>query len=376
MRRSHWIAASIVLGIALSLTIYGRQSEPNYYGKPLTFWLRSFESDLPQIHRQSAEAVRRIGTNALPLIVQMLETKPPIQESWWRQKRRPLLSLVKINLPRPAIARREALAALDALGPTVKDAVPVLEKLLHQNPPDPRAVLVEALWPVGSNSADKRLKKINGIDCLKLRHDQLLYSLRNKRVHESGTYGTANPLSYQNNPYYHRTISLDTGAQWWTLNYPSSFVENLAANMLNGLDKYYRINMVDPYDFFDHGDYWFTELKIGLGQTFCLGLLYYEPVTELEGADSDFLIKSDRFFLEFSPKLKSVKLETEAIHPLLRRVREICDLPECPAGRPDCPDCSMLEELVSAAGQIAALTPFLKALILGAVSSLPKRQFD
>lgn len=53
--------------------------------------------------------------------------------------------------------------------------------------------------------------------------------------------------------------------------------------------------------------------NIGLGQASRLGLLYYEPVTELEGADPDFLIKNDRFFLEFSPKLKQFELETETI---------------------------------------------------------------
>jgi hypothetical protein len=85
--------------------------------------------------------------------------------------------------------------------------------------------------------------------------------------------------------------------------------------------------------------------KIGLGSVYGLGLLYYEPVTELEMTDTDFLIKDDRLFMEFSPKLKPVKLEPENIPPLLRQVREICDLPECPPGRPDCRDCSRLEIL-------------------------------
>jgi hypothetical protein len=92
--------------------------------------------------------------------------------------------------------------------------------------------------------------------------------------------------------------------------------------------------------------------SIGLGTTSCLGLLYYEPVTELIGAGSDSLIKDDRFLMEFSPKLKAVKLEPDTIPPLLRRVREICDLPECPAGHPDCHDCSLLENLVRGGGKI------------------------
>jgi hypothetical protein len=88
-----------------------------------------------------------------------------------------------------------------------------------------------------------------------------------------------------------------------------------------------------------------------MGTTSCLGLLYYEPVTELNGAGFDSLIKDDRFLMEFSPKLKAVKLEPDTIPPLLRRVREICDLPECPAGRPGCHDCSLLENLVRGGGK-------------------------
>lgn len=93
-------------------------------------------------------------------------------------------------------------------------------------------------------------------------------------------------------------------------------------------------------------------LRIGLGTTSCLGWLYYEPVTDLEITDSDSLIKVDRFLMEFSPKIKPVKLESEILPPLLRRVREICELSECPAGRPGCRDCSMLENLVRGWGKI------------------------
>jgi hypothetical protein len=92
--------------------------------------------------------------------------------------------------------------------------------------------------------------------------------------------------------------------------------------------------------------------RIGLGSTSCLGLLYYEPVTDFDGTDSDSLIKVARFLMEFSPKLKPVKLEPEILPPLLRRVREICELSECPAGRPGCRDCSMLENLVRGGGKI------------------------
>ncbi len=49
-----------------------------------------------------------------------------------------------MTLRRPPDPRREALAGLDALGPDAKDAIPALEKLLHEDPPDPAALYVIA----------------------------------------------------------------------------------------------------------------------------------------------------------------------------------------------------------------------------------------
>jgi hypothetical protein len=89
--------------------------------------------------------------------------------------------------------------------------------------------------------------------------------------------------------------------------------------------------------------------KIGLGSVHGLGLLYYEPVTDLETDDSDFLIRADCLFLKFSPKIKRVKLEPAIIPPLLRKVRQICDSPDSPPSRPGCLDCCMLERLLKKA---------------------------
>ena len=88
--------------------------------------------------------------------------------------------------------------------------------------------------------------------------------------------------------------------------------------------------------------------RIGLGSVYGLGILYYEPITDLTDEGFDFLIQDDCFFLKFWPKLKPVPLEPNIIPPLLRRVREICDLSESPAGRPGCRDCCILETLTQA----------------------------
>ncbi len=146
MRWWRWIAILVVSGIVL-LAIGWPQSEPDYHGKPLSYWLKGFESDTMEARWQSAEALRHIGTNALPRLLTELSTPVSRQEPRWRQTFRTLLSkqsLIKINIPRPPDRRVEALAALDALGSLAKDAVPALEELLHEIPPDHRALLVLA----------------------------------------------------------------------------------------------------------------------------------------------------------------------------------------------------------------------------------------
>jgi hypothetical protein len=59
-------------------------------------------------------------------------------------------SLVKVSPGRRPDPRGRALAGLDALGPAAKDGLPALEKLLRENPPDPRALYVVArIGPAG-----------------------------------------------------------------------------------------------------------------------------------------------------------------------------------------------------------------------------------
>ena len=147
MRRWRWKALLVLSGIVLLFAIYWPQSEPAYRGKPLSFWLQGFESDKMEARWQSAESVRYMGTNALPSLITQLRQPPIRNEQKWRQWLRAFLSkqsLIKVNIPRPPDRRAEALAALDALGPLAKDAVPALEELLHEAPPDHRALIILA----------------------------------------------------------------------------------------------------------------------------------------------------------------------------------------------------------------------------------------
>jgi hypothetical protein len=86
--------------------------------------------------------------------------------------------------------------------------------------------------------------------------------------------------------------------------------------------------------------------KIGIGSVYGLGLIYYEPIMDIEDNDRDLLIQRDRFYLRFSAKLITVNFQPDRILPLLRKVREICERSDSPEPRPDCRDCYRLESLL------------------------------
>jgi hypothetical protein len=147
MRRQWWVTIPVLSGVVLVLAIVWPQRGPAHQGEPLSVWLRGFDGESPEGRLRSAEAVRHIGTNAVPLLISQLSHSRPGPEPWWEREVRALLSrqsVVKIDLFRPWDARGEALAGLDALGPDAKGALPALEGLLHEKPPDHRALMILA----------------------------------------------------------------------------------------------------------------------------------------------------------------------------------------------------------------------------------------
>lgn len=127
-----------------------RDREPAWQGRTLGAWLRDFEADKPESRASAADAIRQIGTNALPLIIKRLQHPDPRRPSRILALKLRLFdplnkqSLVKIQFRPGASPRHQALAAIDALGPLATNALPALEKLLHENPPDPRLPYVIA----------------------------------------------------------------------------------------------------------------------------------------------------------------------------------------------------------------------------------------
>jgi hypothetical protein len=144
--------------------------EPAWQGKTLGAWLRDFDADKPESRVSAAEALRQIGTNAVPLIIQRLQHPGPRSPSTilaLKLKLSELLSkqsLVKIQFRPGATPRHQALTAIDALGPAAANALPALTKLLHEKPPDSRAPYVIArIGPEGLPLLRQALTNENSI---------------------------------------------------------------------------------------------------------------------------------------------------------------------------------------------------------------------
>jgi hypothetical protein len=138
---------AVLGGILLVVAVGWAQRGPVYQGRSLRVWLRGFDGETAEGRWRSAEAVRHMGPGVVPRLIAQLSHARPRPEPRWKQWIRELLSrqsVVKIAPFRPSDERCEALAALDARGPDARAAVPALEGLLHERPPDHRALIVLA----------------------------------------------------------------------------------------------------------------------------------------------------------------------------------------------------------------------------------------
>jgi len=188
--------AGLVAAVAVAASLVAwclLPHEPSYQGRGLSAWLGDFEHDQLERRAMAADAVKHIGADAVPFLVERLRHNPRDSLLWrwklqiaeWARK----LLFNNVSSPRPpSNPRRQALAGLDALGPEAKNALPALEKLLTETPPDTRALYVVArIGPVGvpllrksltnSVSREAKLLRLEARVCLEMiaSHSQVLY---------------------------------------------------------------------------------------------------------------------------------------------------------------------------------------------------------
>jgi hypothetical protein len=88
----------------------------------------------------------------------------------------------------------------------------------------------------------------------------------------------------------------------------------------------------------------------GLAPVSGLALAYTEPVTDSDTAATDGIHQLEGFAMHFKATIVPVPLDPGQIPPLLRRTREILELPRAPAGRDGCKDCQRLEGIMGLLG--------------------------
>ena len=113
------VAAFIFCALAVT-DILGRLGEPRWEAKPLRYWVRKWSDD-----RTGAEAIQRIGEQAVPFLMARLDTNRVIIPRWARF----VPERIKFDeylFLREQVRQGEAFEALQTLGPKAKSALPEL----------------------------------------------------------------------------------------------------------------------------------------------------------------------------------------------------------------------------------------------------------
>jgi hypothetical protein len=136
-KRGRIIFATLVIAVLALLTwalLRPHQKEPQYDGKPLSYWLAQSDPGTTRDIRgqvKAMEAVQQIGTNAIPVLLPLLR----VNDSPFKTKVLTWLShhsFGKIHYTYPSIVNHRAALGFQALGPLGAGAVPELANILDQ----------------------------------------------------------------------------------------------------------------------------------------------------------------------------------------------------------------------------------------------------
>jgi hypothetical protein len=153
-------AVCVFVGIG-AVALWPSEKEPEYNGKNLSHWLKAYlrPGALPVLIETDADdAVRQIGTNALPFLVKWIQVNP--KSPAWRvnlynfvcyrtpnsRVKYPILEMIDA----PGLRSARAMRAFEILGPQARAAVPDLVRIAKNG----RADTLPALKALGYVGAD------------------------------------------------------------------------------------------------------------------------------------------------------------------------------------------------------------------------------
>lgn len=155
--RTKRFVAVVVLAFLVATSVawlFLHRAEPVYHGKPLTFWAQQYGSNnwssRKELAREAELAVRQIGTNAIPFLLDLMQARDSDLKKGLRQHLpRKWHGLLRLD-DNSGKVRRMGAHGLAALGTNAPAAVPALIELARQHPDeDGRYIAVFALRTLG-----------------------------------------------------------------------------------------------------------------------------------------------------------------------------------------------------------------------------------
>jgi HEAT repeat protein len=127
-RRIFWILLGCgVIAVALAL-LWSWEREPEYQGKKLSEWLSYERRHSTRPTDPQFEAIRQIGTNAIPLLLKWVHYEPPP----WRTKLEDMAAAQHFKFEDPKAERVDAaLFGFQVLGRQASPAIPELTAMMN-----------------------------------------------------------------------------------------------------------------------------------------------------------------------------------------------------------------------------------------------------
>src|SRR5436190_223801 len=157
-KRRILLVALLVVVVGGIILLFLRSREPLYQAKPLSYWLAAYDSGNynlshpkgppPPTRDQAAEAVRQMGTQALPILLRMLQ-KPnsKLEEKFWSISQKQHFIKISYTVPNRHF---KGVDALIALGSSASNAVPALIVIFDKNPaPFPQQAVPDIIGWIG-----------------------------------------------------------------------------------------------------------------------------------------------------------------------------------------------------------------------------------
>ena len=138
-----------------------RKSQPHYQGRSLTAWLDELSSGQFEDRARATNAIRAIGTNALPVLLALLREEDSLPASRFIDFLR-RQSFLRLGLRHPSERYGQVALGFRVLGPLAAPAGPELERILTNGPA--RISAAFCLATIGPDNLPIFLRGLDSLD--------------------------------------------------------------------------------------------------------------------------------------------------------------------------------------------------------------------